>query len=103
MNWPNLIVWLPLPLEMLGNEFIAIACFPGCDFINLEINLIFLIKQFFYMTKLSRQKLKYLEDKQKSKIKSIFPQFWRAFICQKLAQTWECVFSVSFRSFKFLN
>ena len=36
-----------------------IAC---CDVINFEINLIFLIKPFFYMTKKSRQKLKYLEN-----------------------------------------
>ena len=34
----------------------------GCDVINFEINLIFLIKPFFYMTKKSRQKLKYLEN-----------------------------------------
>ena len=29
---------------------IAIVCFPGCDVINFEINLIFLINLFFYMT-----------------------------------------------------
>ena len=29
---------------------------------NFEINLVFLIKSFFYMTKISRQKLKYLEN-----------------------------------------
>ena len=34
----------------------------GCDVIHFEINLIFLIKPFFYMTKKSRQKLKYLEN-----------------------------------------
>ena len=32
------------------------------DVINLEINLIFLIKLFCYMTKKSRQKFKYLEN-----------------------------------------
>ena len=41
---------------------IAIACFPGCEVINFEINFIFLIKPFFYMTKNSKQKLKYLEN-----------------------------------------
>ena len=38
---------------------IAIACY---DVINLKINLIFLIKPFLYITKKSREKLKYLED-----------------------------------------
>ena len=35
---------------------IAIVCFRVCDFINIEINPIFLIKQFFYMPKKSKQK-----------------------------------------------
>ena len=33
----------------------------GCDVRNFEINLIFQIKPFFYITKKSRQKFKYLE------------------------------------------
>ena len=33
-----------------------------CDVINFEINLIFLIKPFFYMAKMSRQKFKYPEN-----------------------------------------
>ena len=41
---------------------IAIISFPGCDVINFEINLICLIKPFFYKTKNSRQKFKYLEN-----------------------------------------
>ena len=40
---------------------IAIACFPDFDVISFENNLIFSIKLFFYMSKKSRQKLKYLE------------------------------------------
>ena len=51
INRPNSIVWLPLLLEILGNMCIAIVCKPGCDVINFKINLIFLIKPFFYMTK----------------------------------------------------
>ena len=43
--------------------YIAIVYFPGYDVINFQINLIFLIKSFFYITKKSRQKLKYLENK----------------------------------------
>ena len=40
------------------------VCFPSCEVMNFEINLIFLIKPFFCMTKMSRQKFKYLEKKQ---------------------------------------
>ena len=46
----------------MGNMSIAIVCFPGCDVINFEINVIFLIKYFFYMSKNSKEKLKYLEN-----------------------------------------
>ena len=42
---------LPLLFEILSNMCIAIVCFPGCNVINSEINLIFLIKPFSYMTK----------------------------------------------------
>ena len=58
--------------EILGS--IAIIYFPGCDVINFEINLIFLIKSLFYMTTKSRQKFKYFENEKsfKDKIKSIF-------------------------------
>ena len=38
---------LSLLHEILGNFRIAIVCQPGCDFINFEINLIFLIKPIF--------------------------------------------------------
>ena len=43
-------------LRYFFNMCIVIACFPGCDVISFEINLIFLIKLFFNMTKKSRQK-----------------------------------------------
>ena len=49
INCPNLIVSLPLLFEILGNIYIAITCFPGRDVINFEINLIFLIKPFFWI------------------------------------------------------
>ena len=38
------MVWLPLLCEILGNVCIAIAGKPGCDVMNFEVNLIFLIK-----------------------------------------------------------
>ena len=74
INWPNFIIWLPLLLEILCNRCIATVCFPGCDVINFENNLIFLIKPFSYITKKSIQKFKYLENENSflGEIKSIF-------------------------------
>ena len=40
-----------------------IFCFPGYDIINFQISLIFLIKSFFWMTKNSGQRFKYLVNK----------------------------------------
>ena len=53
VNWPNFIVWLLLLLEILDNKCIVIISCPVCDVINLEINLSFLTKPFFYITKKS--------------------------------------------------
>ena len=39
---------------------IAIACNSGFDVMNFEVNLVFLIKSFSYMTKKPQQKVKYL-------------------------------------------
>ena len=66
INWTNFVVWLPLILEILGNVYIAIVCFPGYDIINFEIIFIFLIKPFSYMQKNWRQKFKYLENEKSS-------------------------------------
>ena len=43
INWSNFIVWLLLLLEIFGNMCMVIVCFPGCDVMNFEINLILLI------------------------------------------------------------
>ena len=58
---------------------IAIVCKPGFDVIDFEINLIFLIKPFSYITIKSRQKFKYLENEKNfyGEIKSIFNLFKR--------------------------
>ena len=48
---------------------IAIVCFPGCDVISFEINLIFSIKPFFYIAKNLRQNFKYLRAKRAFKVK----------------------------------
>ena len=73
-NWPNFIVWLTILLKIMHNMWITIVCEPGCDVINFEINLIFLIKLFSYMIKKSKQKFEYLENEKSSwnEIKSIF-------------------------------
>ena len=93
LNWPNFILWLLLLIEILGNMCITIACEPGCDVTKFEI--IFLIKPFCYMTKKSRQKFKYLENKKSfwGEIKSLFHHFYRALSCQKLYLTWVCIFN----------
>ena len=39
INWSNLIVWLLLLLEILGNICTAIVCLLSCDVINYEITL----------------------------------------------------------------
>ena len=63
-TWPHSIVWLSSLLEILGNMCIVIIiCFPVYDAIQLEINLNFLIKQFFQITKKLGQKFKYLKNK----------------------------------------
>ena len=52
-------------------------CFPGCEVIKYEINLIFLIKPFSSMTKFSRQIFKYLEKENNflGEIKRVFKGF----------------------------
>ena len=47
INWLDFIVWLPLLCKILGNMCIEIVCKPGCDVMNFEVNLIFLIKPLF--------------------------------------------------------
>ena len=48
---------------VLYSIYLSIVCFPGCNFKNFEINIIFLIKPFFYMTQKSRQEFQYLENR----------------------------------------
>ena len=48
---------------------IAIVCSPGCEVGNFEIDFIFLIKSFFYMTKKSMLKIKYLVNEIPFKMK----------------------------------
>ena len=48
--------------------FIVAVSFPGCDNIAFEINLIFLIKPFYHLTKESRQNLNILRTKKAFKV-----------------------------------
>ena len=57
-------IWYVIIKESLSTKR-SIVCFPSCDVKNFEINLIFLIKPFFYMTKKSKQKFKYLENERR--------------------------------------
>ena len=61
IKWLNLIAWLPLLLEILGNMCIIITCFPVCEVIKFEITFSFLIKPFSYMTKTSGQRKELLK------------------------------------------
>ena len=76
-NGPNFAAWLSSLLEIIDNVYIAIVSQPGCDINNFEVNLIFLIKPFFCMTKKSRQKSKYLQKEKsfKGEIKTTFHYF----------------------------
>ena len=47
INRSTFTVWLPLLPEILNNMFILIVYKSGCDVINFEVHLIFLIKPFF--------------------------------------------------------
>ena len=52
INWPNLIVWLALFREIFVNVCFVIVCWPCCDFINFEINLLFLLHDQKFKTKI---------------------------------------------------
>ena len=104
-NWRNFIVWMPLILDILGNMCFPIVCFPGCGVYILILalsfkpsNLILFIKPFFYMTKKSRPKLKYLDMK-----KSFLTIFKGISVAKKLHQTQECALSQSFDCWNFCS
>ena len=69
INWPNFIARLPLLLEILGKMYITTVCYPGCDVIKFEINLIFLIKPFGYMTKYEDKNLNILRRERAFEVK----------------------------------
>ena len=63
LNWRSFIVWLSLLCEISGNMCIGIVCKPGCDVMNFEANLTFLIKLLFlHDQNVVTRELKYLEN-----------------------------------------
>ena len=87
INWPNFIFWLSLLLEILGNMCIAIVRFLTCDVIYFELNHIFLILSFSYMTKKSRQTFKQASWERKKQSSSFLKGFqllktvWNLRVC----------------------
>ena len=85
INWPNLIAWLSLLLEILVNVCIAIVCQPSYDVINFKINLVFPIKSFFIHDQKFKRKT-YLPWEQKRplkmKQKNIFHQANKTFFLE---------------------
>ena len=64
INCPNFLVLIHTFTSWDIRQFVYYNCFfPVCDFKNFEINVIFLIKPLFYMSKKSREKFKYLDNK----------------------------------------
>ena len=47
INWPNFVARLPLLCVIFDNMCIAVVCKPGCEVMNFEVKLIFLIKPYF--------------------------------------------------------
>ena len=77
-NSPTFIVWLPAFTSQDIGQYVYYNCLlTKLCLIILKINLISLIKPFWYMTKKSRQKLQYLENEKSfwGEIKRIFYNF----------------------------
>ena len=75
---------------------ITSVCWQRCDVITFEINVIFLMKPFWYMSQKSREKLKYLENGNSfwGEIKSIFHAFKGLIVAKNSPRTWECAFKI---------
>ena len=85
INRPSFTAWLSLLLEILVSMRLPVVCWPGCDVIDFEIDLIFLIKSFFYMTRNSRQKFNILRTiKAFQGNKKYFSSFLKGFYLPKI-------------------
>ena len=98
------IVWLPLLLKIVNNTSIVIIYCPVCDVIDFEIDQIFLIELFFYLTKKLGQNYKDLKKKRSfsQEIKNIFHHYQRAFTevnKNNFFRKWDS----DFNSLKFVN
>ena len=65
---------------------IAFVCYPGCDVMDFEINLIFLMEPVFLHDQKVMTKNKFLENEMsfQGEIKSIFHQFLKGFQLSKI-------------------
>ena len=84
INWPNFIGWFPLLLEILFNMCILIIYCSLFDVMNFEMHLTFAIKPFFYITKKSGQKCKYLKNQKNFQH---FSSFLKDFQLPEMSQT----------------
>ena len=73
---------------------VGFVCQLASEVINFETNLIFLIKPFFYTTKKSRQKVKYIDNEKRfyDEIKNIFFIFKRLSLKQFIYFSAFCQF-----------
>ena len=62
IKWPDVIAWLSLLLEILGNTRIAIVCFPAFDVITLKISKFFLKNLVLLPDQNLKEKFEYLEN-----------------------------------------
>ena len=88
INWPSFITWSPLLLEIMGNMCIVIVCYPGCDIMDFEINLIFQIAVLSTWPKSHDKNLNNLRTKRAFKVKQ-----------KTLSQTLEWAFKYKSDSF----
>ena len=77
INWPKFIVWLFLLYEILGNICLQLFVNQAVTSEILKLTLSFSSSRFFNMTKKSRQKFKYIENKKRFwvEIKTFFITF----------------------------
>ena len=95
INWPNLIVWLPLLLEIFGKYVLPLFVSQVVTSTTLKLTLSFKSSCFSNWPKSQDKNLDVLKIKRAYKVKQkrLFFNFQRAFSCQNLSQIWECAFN----------
>ena len=85
-KWPNFILLLSLFLEILDNICNVVICFQVCDFIIFWDLSEFLIKPFFYITKMSRQNFCVSHERKKLLLwnEKHFSSFLKSFLLSEI-------------------